>query len=385
MLIELSELNLKLLLPLIFPIFFLIENYSKTAYIVNDNHLFLTFRYFLSYIFAGIFFLIFKIRNRKSASEKINSMKDDEIEGSIAFKELEKERRKKNILRFLFLIVLCGVGMFCQYYRKLFEKDEYSMTKQSVGIFFEIISLATFSYFILHLKLYKHHFISLSIITLFLVIFFLASYSFMENILFSCLYFLGYAILYCLYDVLKKKYMDLYFNTPYFMMLIVGSINATILLIFEIIAYFANPDISGIIIGFNDNINGVGDFFLFVLDLILECIWNLGFWITIYYFSPCYNFISEYIAEFIFFIKNATEGNNDFYSTENIIIFTIGFIINFCCIFIFNEVVILNFCKMDYNTKKRIQQRERNESDPKTMISLECLTKEEGEEDEEVD
>ena len=29
----------------------------------------------------------------------------------------------------------------------------------------------------------------------------------------------------------------------------------------------------------------------------------------------------------------------------------------FCCL-VFNEVVILNFCKLDYNTAKRIRERE---------------------------
>ena len=31
-------------------------------------------------------------------------------------------------------------------------------------------------------------------------------------------------------------------------------------------------------------------------------------------------------------------------------------IIFFCCL-VFNEVIIINFCKLDYNTKKRIQER----------------------------
>ena len=55
--------------------------------------------------------------------------------------------------------------------------------------------------------------------------------------------------------------MNIYYHTPYSMMLIIGSINSTILIIFDIIAYYSNRDISGIIIGFNDNINSVGDFF----------------------------------------------------------------------------------------------------------------------------
>ena len=37
--------------------------------------------------------------------------------------------------------------------------------------------------------------------------------------------------------------------------------------IYDVITYFVNPSISGIIIGFQDNIENAGDFFLFILDL----------------------------------------------------------------------------------------------------------------------
>ena len=229
--------------------------------------------------------------------------------------------------------------------------------------------------------MYKHHFISLIIISLILLILFILSISFFEEFLKSFCYYFFYALLFCLYDVLKKKYMNLYYNTPYFTMFMIGSINCTLLMIFDTIAYFANPDISGVIIGFNNNINSVGDFFMFILDIILEYIWNLGFWLTIYYFSPCYNFISEYIAEYIFYITNAIEEEDEFYSTVNIIIFSICYFINLFCIFVFNEVIILNFCKMDYNTKKSVQQRVEKETNISfSMELLENITKDESEE-----
>lgn len=75
------------------------------------------------------------------------------------------------------------------------------------------------------------------------------------------------------------------------------------------------------------------------------------------------------------------EGKFEFYSTTNLIIFSIVFVVNFFCILIFNEVIILNFCGMDYNTIKRIQAREKIDSDFDNMISLRNVTKEEDEED----
>ena len=117
--------------------------------------------------------------------------------------------------------------------------------------------------------------------------------------------------LFGLYDVLKKKYMNIYFYTPYFIMVMIGFINSIILLIYDIITYYSNPEISGIIIGFNNNINIISDVFLSISDLILECIWNLGFWLIIYYFFPSYNFMSEYIGEHILYILNVIKEEDD--------------------------------------------------------------------------
>ena len=56
--------------------------------------------------------------------------------------------------------------------------------------------------------------------------------------------------------------------------------------------------------------------------------------------------------------KKTDESENDgIFTTVNIIIFFISFSINFFCCLVFNEVIILNFFGLDYNTKKRIQKR----------------------------
>ena len=56
-------------------------------------------------------------------------------------------------------------------------------------------------------------------------------------------------------------------------------------------------------------------------------------------------------------MKNAYCSDNKFYSSVNIIIFSIANFINIFCALVFNEVLILNFCKLDFNTKKRIEER----------------------------
>ena len=52
--------------------------------------------------------------------------------------------------------------------------------------------------------------------------------------------FFFYYLLFLFYDILKKKYMNIYFHTPYFIMFIIGLINASGLLMYDIIAYYIN-------------------------------------------------------------------------------------------------------------------------------------------------
>ena len=87
-------------------------------------------------------------------------------------------------------------------------------------------------------------------------------------------------------------------------------------------------------------------------------------WLTMYYFTPCHYFISEYIAEYILFIVTAVNnyGDKDLYSTANIVIYSIVSFINIICALFFNEVLILNILKLDYNTKKRIIERMQSET-----------------------
>ena len=208
-------------------------------------------------------------------------------------------------------------------------------------------------------KLYKHHFVSLILISFLLLVLYVISIIYNDkNIIFhSTIYYISFSFGFSLLDVLGKKYFNECYNTPFFLLTVIGTINAIALLIYDIFAYYFKRDISGVIIGFQENINNVADVFSFILDLILDFIWNIGIWLTIYYFTPCHFFISEYFSEFINYWMNSINSKEDFYSIYNFIIFSIAYFIIICCCLVFNEVIILNFCNLDYNTKKRIKER----------------------------
>ena len=382
--IELSEFNLKLFIPLIFPIFKRIQDLTKKLYIkkgYDDHTLFKTFRYYLCHILAFVPLLIVYFRTKKAENdliaikeentEKLESVKtlthNDTLFKTNTIADLKvANTRKKRMKSYIFLGGLCILSLFCYYYRYFFEKYSAREFKQSMGIFFDIGGYIVLSMLILKQKLYFHNFVSMGIIAVLLIVLFIMTTVCIEDknsIWKSFIYYLFYIILFILYDVLKKKYMNMFFNTPYFMMLVIGIFGCVFVLIYDFIAFLIDNDKEEVAKGFRENINDAGKAFALILDLIIHFIWNLGLWLTIYYLTPCHIFMSEYISEYIYYIQDVNNPPNPkFYKTHNVVIFSIFAFINFCCCLVFNEVVILNFFNLDYNTKKRIQERQRHES-----------------------
>ena len=382
--IELSEFNLKLFIPLIFPIFKRIQDLTKKLYIkksYDDHTLFKTFRYYLCHTLAFIPFLIVYFRTKKAENdlieikeentEKLESVKtlthNDTLFKTNTIADLKvANTRKKRMKSYIFLGGLCILSLFCYYYRYFFEKYSAREFKQSMGIFFDIGGYIVLSMLILKQKLYFHNFVSMGIIAVLLIVLFIMTTVCIEDknsIWKSFIYYLFYILLFILYDVLKKKYMNMFFNTPYFMMLVIGIFGCVFVLIYDFIAFLIDNNKEEVAKGFRENINDAGKAFALILDLIIHFIWNLGLWLTIYYLTPCHIFMSEYISEYIYYIQDVNNPPNPkFYKTHNVVIFSIFAFINFCCCLVFNEVVILNFFNLDYNTKKRIQERQRHES-----------------------
>lgn len=373
MLIECSISNCLIFIPFIFPIFFQIEAYINKEYIKQDNKPFKLFRYFLSHIFAIIFIIIIKCRSKPGRYSSINNSllkkRKENKRSSIWINPLDIQQKKlkigKKIKSVLFLIILSIISILSNVYNKNFKKNEFEHGKLSIGIFFEIIHFVVLSMIILNEKLYIHHNFSLWIISFTLLI---LTISFIitekeETILKALLFYFLIALFYCSYDVLGKKYMLLYFISPYTVMLYIGLIGCFILIIYDIITYFHYKEWSGIIICFGKNIS-FKFVFIFLGDIFLQFIWNLGIWLTIYFFNPCYFIISELISEgiYFYFFDLPNHKNDSKYSWINIILYSVSYFINIVASLVFNEIIIINCFGLNEFTKKKIRERERLET-----------------------
>ena len=376
MLIEFS-FDPKILYILIFPLFREIEKIFEKLFYIRINKLFNLFRIFLSNEFSFIFLLIFKFMNKSTKKENIidENEKNDEPNSAILVDiEINSAKKKNKIKSILFLFLLSALIFGSYIFNYFTRKENIRQCRNSIGLIYEILILYILSLLILKEKYYKHHYISIAPICVSLIVLFIKYLKQFDNPEYSIYnvfwYYLVYYVLYCSFDVLLKKYFLVYFYSIYFVLLIIGAIVCIPLLIYDIVAYFVNKDASGIIIALIDNINSFTRFLLFLVDLIFTFIANLGLFWTIYYFTPFHLIICEFISELIFYyiqlIQFKVYGNANFqflYETNNIIIFSVIFFINILCSFIFNEIIILKFCKLEYYTKKYIKDRAQNDVD----------------------
>ena len=380
MLIEFGEINYKIFILLLYPLFIHLRKIIPE--LINDNYYFDLFRFYLSYILSSIFLLIIKKRtqttiiNKNSSNNnepKLNIKQEDWINPLIIKKK--NTIKSNNIKNIVFIILLILVGLITNLFYIIFriiyvdgdEDEEFSHTlkvsKQSIGSLLEIIYFLILGKFILNNKLYKHHFVSLIIMIINIVL--LISFAIDKKGIFKVIpYYLLYNFLFCLSYILGKKYLTIFYIAPYDLMVKIGISTSILLLIYDIIAYLIagekNKKIHGIILGLRNNLKK-SLILYFIFDILLYFLTNIGIWLTVYYFTPFHFIISESISEYIYYSYDYMQNKGNFYKKKDIILYYLVYAINFFFALVFNEIIILKFCRLNYNTKKYIKERERED------------------------
>ena len=393
MLIGFSKLNSKLLILAIFPLFEPIRKIfdEKRKDKSKDNNYFKLFRFYLSYVLSFIFVIIIKCRTKNEKENIFNRLKnlnfkkreekaDENIDvvkrGGLNWinpqdkvkRDLKKEKASKKIIFIgLLIVVLLIQNIFNIIFRDKYSDEGWNFVlhigKQSFGVFFEIIYFIILGMYVMKYKIYRHHFVSLIVILLNLILLIISFIiCFPDCTIQTIIYYFFYSFLFCLFCMIGKKYLNLYANSPYIIMLYIGIISTIILFIFDIImlSIFNNKDDNNnkysIIFGFK-NMTNLLSILAFVFDIVCYFFSNIGIWMTLYYYSPFHYIISESMSEYLFILYDFLLFKRD-YKFSDIILYTIIYIINFVFFLIFNEIIILKFCGLNYNIKENIEERE---------------------------
>ena len=366
--IEFHISDYKLIFVFIFPICEVLNTEIRKIYLKTYYEFFLIFSTYLSYLFSFIFLIIINIRTRKQktgikineANESMNT-RGSESQGIINV-EIKKEANKQSIKNLIYIIVLSGINMCFSHFNYESFHD-----KRTIGLSYKIAIFFLLSFIILKYKHSKLHYITFGINIITLIIKYAITIAITnsgEYVGKHIWFYLIYALSFCLFLTLGKYYMDNCFQTPYFILFFIGVIICIILLIIAFIKFLAGYE-SDIFLGFQNNVNGVANVFWFIGDILTQFGMYLGLWITVYYFTPVHTIISENIVEIIYYIVDFKdneflwEGKN---VDLNIYLYPFIHIINLICSLIFNEIIILKFCGLDYFTKVKIRERELEEA-----------------------
>ena len=156
-------------------------------------------------------------------------------------------------------------------------------------------------------------------------------------------------------------------------MVLIGIISIIILFIYDVIMFLISDNNDneinkyGIIIGFR-NMTNFPSVLYFIFDVVFYFFSNIGILMTIYYYSPFHYIISESISEYLFILYDFILFGRG-YKVSDIILYTIIYIINLIFFLVFNEIIILNICGLNYNVKEKIEEREINDN----ILALQTL------------
>jgi len=402
--IECGIINYKLIIPLIYPLFYQIRRIIHK----NDEKPFLQFfTNYLGYLLSGLIYLSIKWRmKKKKVITKNNDLSDKDVDtivyelndlfvptfndnfdrsstssfvkmktlvntktvrsehsNQIALEKIkiEKKNSKRKHLFILLLVVIYLIPMLLDAFNPYAFK-----TSSSVSLFFSIISYVIFGRLILGMKIYTHQIFALIIILVGNIIIVLLVFIGKEtqNFILSLLFIVSIVVLFCLYNNLAKRYFNVYMGSPYYLMFVIGLISICLIFPYEVITVIAfgkNKSFNGIFYQMEKNFEKTSLYpLIFIGDIISAFLWIAGIILTIYFFTPCHFIICESISQILSaFISHTLD---ELSVARQVIIYILFFII-FLGSLIYNEIFIINICSLSKYTQKHIIIRQKEETD----------------------
>ena len=334
--------------------------YTGTTYVLKQSEFFggevnkypviFTLMHSLSLCLSFIFLIIYYIKNKKKNSKSIPNLIENNYKDR-RDKDKAKLSWKKKLLWILLVAVL---DFFCY----LFSNFSGSSNEFYLGIMqINLIFMAIFSYLILKMKLYKHHYLCIFFILLKCIIYFIVFKVFkdftQESIVPLVIGFIT-EISFCLVYILYKYYMQIKYMIPYEIMFFQGLIE----LLFSIITLIITTKCNFLdnFFVFKSEVNRK-EIAIIIFMIILHFLYMIILYKTIEIFSPFYIFISVLLSEYTVFFVNIKILN-----TGQIISGIILMVFCSFMILIFVEIIELNFCGLSTMTKKNIELRARIDS-----------------------
>ncbi len=393
--IEFGKVKPQLLILLIYPVGILFARIITIYF--ESNPLYYLFLFFISHFIALIPLAYYKVRkiiyqNERKRTQALINKENEKLEKNNATKigeetqditnpinelkgKIEKNKKKHKILLFLLVgFLYFFTYLFFYYFNYITNTKFYG----NISMVTEVLYFSLFNFILLRIKIYSHHLFSMILITISIIALYIIliiqyiennkeeHFDTWNNIFFpTLLNFIAYCF-FC-YCLIKTKYlMEKYFILTYELIVFLGLFGICLLIIIEPITFFISCDnesivcdkknnhVAGIITGLS-NLNDKNASYSFglTLTLFMTC---LGLWLTVKELSPCHFLTSDSIITFELNILFDCY-YNDKRLISNILFYIFSIIIIFGCL-VYNEILIINICKLDFNTRKEIIYRQ---------------------------
>ena len=340
-------------------------------------------------LFSIIPYLILK---KKTKTKNIAKPNDDDTTGNdyYIYNDIKIEqynKKKKPIMINLFIISLVNfIALISTIIFYLTEKNQKMTVKHpnlNILLVFNIIFLFLLTKFMLNIELYLHHYFSLIIFIVCLVVITVIDFiAINENIveeykdslikeshfINSSLYIIiriFVVLLYSIENILAKIMFLKYYYSPYLLQLMKAIIKLFFIFIFSLPLIFV--EINGLIIFslFKDIFKKdiLENIFRYIIYLINHFFYNILNYLIIDKFSPAHTVIAYIFEYFAIFLINTTTTKTG----EKIIVdYKFGvrlvmYILLIIASLIFNEFVVINVCGLANNTKLFLDYKEKND------------------------
>ena len=275
------------------------------------------------------------------------------------------------------LLKLLSDAFYISY--QFYIEEDYSFIKVlTFSFYFELIFLFFISKIMYNITYYRHQYVSIIVITFFELIKFIIQYS--GN---GFRFFLGNLFSHIIYSLIKsfvtvyiKGLMNYKFISPYKACYIYGMVNLVITTVVYLIFSFIPCEREACIVEYDGKYYFGNIFSIFntsiifmILFFILKSVLVVLNYNIIHIFSVCHSFLIYHLSQFFELSPFAAIGIGNLDAVyPALIVMLVFFVINTFFVLLFLEIIEINVCKMNYNTKKNIQNRATIDSDFSNLL-----------------
>ena len=307
-----------------------------------------------SLIFGGLLYFVTIIRTKTDNKANIGN-----IIGGRTFSDNLIIRKKPNRLLEYSIIIFMSIIITMYNVLKGYGTKHSTLEKRLYFLFF----FCLINIFMFKKPIYSHQKFSLGIgfigmAIIFTVFFFYLDYARYEYI-YDVLLFFG-SFLYSLYLVLVKYMAEKKYYSPFLLLLLIGTFSTIVTVIGYMIYSFVTVNdlryVTNIFHCRDDMYVCFGNYYdKIICYFLINAVLQVLIFLVCYYFSPEVFAISDIISPYLSFISKVIEKKNT--DILNIILNSIGYIIIILCSFVYNEIIVCNFCGLNENTWKAIDKK----------------------------